>query len=399
MQSLKLSRFTDFAGIIFAILATSACADESQAANWQDQFQLHGFASQTMTWSDHYNFNGHSRNGIGLDMREIGANVSWRPNGDWLLSAEVLSRRAGKSDDGSPDLDYAVIDRILWHGDNQLGVRFGKVKLPFGFFNSNRDVPHTRVSILMPQSIYLEPIRSVLHSAPGLEAYGEHTRDWGDFSWSLTAFQPVEHDKDFEYFLFNQDFPGEFHGRPSWVAQGLFNPAGNWRFGASLGEMNFRFRADGPLQPGFFREFTTQAKAGVLSVEYNRESWSLIGEYARYKTRSGNFANLTSVGYYLQANWRFAPSWQGFARYDAFYANDDDRDGKKFTAMFGFPNYLVFSEDRTVGLRFDPTPSWTLATELHNVRGTSWLSPQENPIAQQSASRFNLVMLQATYHF
>lgn len=399
MPSLKLSRFINSAITALVLWATAANAEEARTNTWRDQVQLHGFASQTLTWSDQYNYNGHSHNGIGVDMREIGANVSWRPDANWLLSAEVLSRRAGKSDNGSPELDYAVIDRILWSGDNQLGVRLGKIKLPFGFFNTSRDVPHTRSSILMPQSIYLEPIRTVLHSAPGVEAYGDHERDWGDFSWSLTAFQPTEHNKDFEYFLFNRDFPGEFHGRPSWVAQGLLDLGENWRFGASLGEMNFRFRADGVLPPGFFREFTTQAKAGVLSAEYNLESWSFIGEYARYKTRSGNFANLTSVGYYLQANWRFAPGWQGFARYDAFYANDDDRNGTQFAARFGLPNYLAFSEDRTIGLRFDPSQSWTLATELHNVRGTSWLSPQENPIAQQSASRFNLVMFQATYHF
>jgi inorganic pyrophosphatase len=52
-------------------------------------------------------------------------------------------------------LDYGFVDRtLLADGDDQVGLRLGKIKNPIGFFNTTRDVAHTRPGIIMPQSIY-----------------------------------------------------------------------------------------------------------------------------------------------------------------------------------------------------------------------------------------------------
>ena len=47
---------------------------------------------------------------VSPDFRELGINGSWRPLPDLQLSTQILSRRAGKADDGDVRIDYGFID-------------------------------------------------------------------------------------------------------------------------------------------------------------------------------------------------------------------------------------------------------------------------------------------------
>ena len=57
--------------------------------------QAHGFISQALVYSSDNNIGGGSDDGVATDMREVGANLSWRPGADWLVSGQVLARRSG----------------------------------------------------------------------------------------------------------------------------------------------------------------------------------------------------------------------------------------------------------------------------------------------------------------
>jgi hypothetical protein len=260
----------------------------------------------------------------------------------------------------------------------------------------------------MAQSVYLEPIRDVLHSAPGVSLYGESSRDWGTFSWNATLAQPSERGQQFKAFIFSQNLPGQYAGRPSAFVQGIWEfDGGKLRLGTSLGALNFEFQPEAGGPPGFsIGQINTRMGMAALSAEYNQEDWSFVGEIARYPMKmdgmspvSGASDTLNSSGYYLQLNRRMGSGWQAFARYDAFYRNENDRDGTAFATITGLPSYLAYSKDVTIGARFDPTPHWTLTGELHRVQGTVWLSGQENQVVDQNKDSFNLVLLQATYHF
>jgi len=86
-------------------------------------------------------------------------------------------------------------------------------------------------------------------------------------------------------------------------------------------------------------------------------------------------------------------------RYDAYYADKDDRDGKDFAAATRLPRFTRFAKDWTVGLRYDVTPQFMLRAEVHRVDGTGFLAVQDNPKPQALRHDWDLFMLQASFRF
>jgi hypothetical protein len=62
--------------------------------------QAHGFISQSVAHTSDNRVGGKSDEALAWDLREMGANLSWRPSPDWLISGQALARWAGKSDEG-----------------------------------------------------------------------------------------------------------------------------------------------------------------------------------------------------------------------------------------------------------------------------------------------------------
>ena len=157
----------------FALLsAVSLCSTEARALDLLgSDFQLHGFLSLGLVNTTDNNFFGHSDDRISKDFSEVGVNASWRLTPELQLAAEVLWRRAGDTDDGAR-LDYGLLDWTAWAREQgRAGLRMGRIKTSYGLYNKTRDVPFTRPSIILPQSIYFDRTRNLTVSADGAEIY------------------------------------------------------------------------------------------------------------------------------------------------------------------------------------------------------------------------------------
>lgn len=395
------SRSINAARVAFGMLCCIAWAGGAKALELGEYVQLHGFLSQAAASSDHNNVGGDSSNGIAFDLRELGGNVSWRPDPDWLVSAQVLARWAGKTDDGDIRLDYGFVDRTLVSGEDRLGIQLGKIKNPYGLYNTTRDVAHTRPGILMPQSIYWDRIRDFILAAPGVSVYGENNRPMASLSWQASVLRPEVENTEVEYVTFLQDMPGRLEGRTSWLGQVMLElDHDRWRLGLSLGEMAVRYT---PGAVDVWQAGTTRFRPLVFSLEHNREQWSFAAEYAETTVRSRDyglsypFPDNTVQAYYLQATWRFQPRWQSYARYDVLHVSKSDKRGRQFQVDTGLPAHLVYSKDLTLGLRYDPDSAWALSMEVHRVQGAASLARTDNPGLPQKD--WNLLLLQAAYRF
>ena len=69
-----------------------------------------------------------------------------------------------------------------------------------------------------------------------------------------------------------------------------------------------------------------------------------------------------------------------------------------FSAATGLPAAQRYARDVTVGLRYEPTPTWSLFAEIHHVNGGAWLSKLENTPATLT-SAWDMLLLQAAWHF
>ncbi|MFN3920731.1 MAG: hypothetical protein ACK4JF_10670 [Methylohalobius sp.] len=347
-------------------------------------FQLHGFLSQGYLVSTGNNLFGNSRHNGSLDFTEIGANLSLRPWGRLLISAQGLFRQAGASDEEGVRLDYALLDYYFPVGQTgTLGVRLGRVKNPFGLYNETRDVVWTRPGVLLPQSIYFDALalRQAMLSSDGGLLYGRYV--FGDHALSaeFLVAEPRDDTGGAVEFLTGGG-KGELSGRPMWIGRAAYEwQEGRVRLMFSIVDLDRDFR---PSIQGV-SSGSIKTLYPLASLQYNAERWSLTAEYGRVITERKGFTpggvpmTNTTESFYLQGQYRLNSKLSLLARYDVFFANLGDRDGEKTAKLTGLPRHRFFARDLTLGARWELARNLLLVGEYHFVDGTAWLAEKDNP--------------------
>jgi hypothetical protein len=379
-------------------------------------FQIHGFLSQAYIVTSENNVFGNSDSGGGgsFGLTEAGLNASVRPLPKLLLSAQVLSRRAGEGNTGMPRLDYGFLDyRLYSHEANQFGIRVGRLKNPFGFYNDTRDVAFTRPSILLPQSIYFDRTRNLGLSSDSVQLYSDLAHsNLGSFSTQFGIALPVVGDKDTAYSFLTSggaNLPGHLTREVSYIGRGIYESNDKRiRLAVSGSWVNIGYDPSGMLDMG---AGSIQFSPIYFSAQYNAERWSLTSEYAlRHFVYDKNFTTETlksglngldfyGESFYFQGEYRFTPKLEGILRYDVLFTDRADRDGKEFAAKTKNPAHTRFAKDITVGLRWNVTPQFMLRAEYHNVNGTGWLSTLDNIVPQVTDQHWHLFAIQASFRF
>ncbi|MDD2832570.1 MAG: hypothetical protein PHD12_01010 [Methylotenera sp.] len=364
--------------------------------------QVHGFVSQGMVNTTGNNFLGDSEDSISYDFREIALNASYLVRPELQFSAQVMSHRAGESDNGDPDIDYAFVDWTAFTGNwGRAGIRLGRVKNVFGLYNTTRDVPFTRPGIMLPQSIYFERTRKLSLSSDGVNLYADKSTNVGTFSVQAVLGTPGL-DKSSEAAII-PNTKGRFETDFTQLYQLKYeSPTGQYVFAlthVNLG-VSYKRAANDALQSGSFHFDPT-----MLSAQYNAENWSLTSEYARRSVRLRGFGSIPNVGqvgesYYVQGTYRVMPDWELMLRYDVAYSNRDDRNGRGFAKTTGRPGFTQYTKDWTLGLRYDVTPEFMLRAEYHAIEGTSILPPLDNTAGVGALEkRWDMLMLLGSYRF
>ena len=365
--------------------------------------QFHGFLSQGFSKTNENYFYGDSRDQVSWDFREIGVNFSHRFNRFGFISGQILSRKSGNSSDSNAQLDFLQLDYHLLHENvHRLGFEIGRVKNPFGFYNETRDVPFTRPSVILPQSIYFDRTRDLTLSSDGVQFFT--SKDFhravlrGQFQ---VAYPRVDSDKLKNILLIN-DKSGEFKARLSYIAKVSYEPEGRGiTFAISVAQLNSDYNASATTAASF--RFSPR----VISLQYNTLKWSLTGEYARRPFDFNNLplslplSHIEGESYYLQSTWRMTHKFSVFARYDAAYIDRNDRDGKYREQVSGgtLPAYTMFALDWSFGCRWSLRRNLELALESHWVNGAAWLDVSENPVPIDIAQRWRLLTGSFSYRF
>ncbi len=369
-----------------------------RAGDWQ----FHGFLTQAYVKTDHNRFFGPSDQGS-LEFTEIGVNASTRPLPQLLLSAQLLSRRAGAMYNGSPVLDFAVArwdiaERDDYHAD----VSLGRLKNPIGLYNTTRDVAHTRPSIFLPQSIYFDKVRNLEHSSDGMRLHLDHFGSSYLLSLDAGIGRPLL-DDNVEAAYLGRDWQGSIESdRTSKVAQLRYSTLDEqWRLALSYADVHMQFSpgSSDPLSAG-----KTDFRFMVGSVQYNQDDWSLTAEYAREPLRHRDYGPLidhssTAESYYLQIQHYLNDPVTLYARYEEAFADKEDRSGRKGAARTGVPDYFLYARSLTLGARWDITPSFMLSADYSFHRGTLLLSNLDNPNPADLHKDWNLFAILLSYRF
>lgn len=394
--------------ILVLVLLCACKTTSAEEESWWPEFelpstvQIHGFLSQGFVMTSDNNFFGETDNSISTDYRELGINGSWRVIPELQLSMQIVWRHAGETDDSDVRIDYGIADYSFYSSESSLvGVKAGRVPIPFGLYNETRDVVSTRPSILLPQSIYFDRNRNLAISSDGGYLYGEHRTEYGDFSLITGVTVPRVNDPSVNH-SFHGDLPGEMEGDILFAGRVMYEwQGGRVRLAITYLDFNMHYEPDPApvnLEPGKVR-FTPW----YFSAQYNAENWSITGEYALRRFRVRDFGPLspgfdtTGESFYVQGIYQLTPYLQALVRYDSLKNNIEDGDGRKFEAATGKPRHTQFAQDWTFGLRLEPYPKLLLSAEYHLVNGTAWLSSLEN--RDDTKKNWDMFLFMISYDF
>jgi hypothetical protein len=372
-----------------------------QAAVLPEEIELHGFLTQGFFHSSDNNFFGQSDDGISPGLTEIGLNASYQPFARLRFAAQGLYRRAGDVDRGSVRLDYGLADlTLLNYETGKIGVRAGRIKIPFGLYNETRDVPFTHPTILLPQGIYFDRSRSLLLSADGGSFYAEQRTRYGDFAFKFNIGMPLGPHKEIQTIVLGSgDAAGRLEGEPAIATQLTYEiNGGEAIFAVSYMDLELNYH---PAAGETLRASTAHIQPLMFSAQYNGEKFTLTGEYNYRWNTFGAFApagKFITESWYVQGSYQVLPKLQATVRYDVIYMDKDDKRGDG-AAFLGYERHTAFANDWMVGLRWDITPSWMLRADYHRIHGTTVLSQADNPDRQMTRQDWDLYGLQLSFRF
>ena len=137
--------------------------------SFRDNLRINGFLSQAYIVSTENDFLVSDSKDGSLELNEAGLAISSQVSPKLRIGMQIFGRDFGDFGDNAVNIDWAFAD---YRFRDQLGFRFGKVKLPFGLYNDGRDTDFLRPTVFLPQSVYDEHYRPYYLAYQGAGIYG-----------------------------------------------------------------------------------------------------------------------------------------------------------------------------------------------------------------------------------
>lgn len=363
--------------------ATAVAADLGDAGSMVSPVEVHGFVSQGAIWTTDNNYLVKSKDGS-VDFTELGVNLTTHLTDKLRVGLQLVANKLGTTGTFSTKADWFYLD---YRFKDWLGIRAGRVKLPFGLYNDTSDIDAARVPVLLPQSVYPIADREFLLAQTGLEVYGYVSlRRAGALDYRLYGgtiyFQlPAQAPGPVQITSFTTRYVAG--GRLLWET-----PIDGLRLGGSfqalqldLGLMYDRSSAMPPL-PAEAVAVKATALLWVGSLEYVAHDWQVAVEVSRWHVGAAESSDPTvypptaateSERAYAMVNYRARRWLQPGAYYSRLVSVVDETLRKPGATDAG-----ATQNDFAGTLRFDINSFWLVKVEGHFMHGTADLNPSLN---------------------
>jgi hypothetical protein len=388
---------------------TPLYATEREGFSKAKKFSVHGFLSQgiiDVDGSDFVNDDGE----LSAELTELGLNASYQLNEDFRFAAQVVYLDGGNRYAQGLRLDYALIDWSAYADESwQANIYLGRFKNNHWLYSSSRDVPFARPSIILPQSVYFDGFRDIAVGSDGIAAKISHSTDnYGNLDWQISYGTSPISDEQTKNILGEYargdakqeyDFQSSFYWQPA---------LSSWRFGISLLDASFSYDSAGINNGDIFFDANFNFQFYTLNALYEAELWEFSGEIYQQRFTIDGFYHVNfdldniGQGFYLQSRYKLTPRLTLLARYEDFYLDKDDKDGKTLEQESGgqIPYYFGFHKDLTLGVNVDITSNFSARIEYHWVKGAGRLTPVVAPNPKiNNAEDWQMWALQLMYWF
>lgn len=349
--------------------AAGTARAEGESALSLSKLETHGFVSQGYIRTTDNNYLAKSASGRGsFEFTEVGINFT-QPLGEHLRTGvQLFARDLGPLGNYDIKADWFYLD---YRWTDALGLRAGRIKLPFGLYNEINDIDSARVPILLPQSTYPVRSRDFLLAQTGAELYGRLlVGSAGALDYRLyggTIFLEVTPQPGSPLQVQDLSVPYLFGGRLLWET-----PLEGLRVGGSVQKL----RLDTTLLVNGMPELAKiPAVLWIASLEYAPGDLSLAAEYGRWHVSSTSSSpedqqlntSVDSERGYLMAALRVNEWFEPGAYYSLLFPDLRQRKGT-----------AAQQHDAALTLRFDLDVHWLLKLEGHYLVGTADVDPALN---------------------
>ncbi|WP_448214189.1 hypothetical protein [Colwellia sp. MEBiC06753] len=350
-------------------------------AQQNDKLQVHGFIAQGMikaNGSDFVNDDGD----LSFELTEVGVNASYQINNSVRFAGQGVYLNAGNRLAAGARIDYALIDWSAYQSlSSQLNIYIGRYKNYHWLYSSTRDVPFTRPSIVLPQSVYFDGFRDIAVGGDGIALSYKHNKEgWGDFDFIISHGTSNISNEQTSIIL-SEFAKGDMEHDLDYQASIYWQPeASQWRFGAAVVDADFTYKAD---DIDNFQNAGITLQRYLFNMLYEGERWEISGEAIQERFVLDGFyypdyhQDNFGQGFFVQSRYQVNSKVKFLSRFEKFYSNKDDRSGKKLEESTNglVPSYFGYQHDITLGLSISFMPNLELQFEHHWVEGTARLTP------------------------
>ena len=350
--------------------------------NDADGVQVHAFVSQGFVKTTENDYLAESKRGS-FEFTEVGINFTTNLSPQLRVGMQLFAHDLGPLGNYAPTFDWYHLD---YHFRDWLGIRAGRVKIPFGLYNDSADIDAARVPILLPQSIYPIDHRDYLLAQTGGELYGTIPLgpvgglEYRGYGGTLDLKAPANPSPGIT--VSDLEIPYVYGGRVTWltpleglVASGSYQALRfDWHYNV-IPELVPLLQMAQVLPANFTAPLEVQfrVKLWVASLEYQTGDLTLSAEYSRWIGKFNSEAptllppHTVNERYYGMASYRVLPWFTPGAYYSVYYPDRENREPQE-----------AYQRDLALSLRFDINQYWLAKVEGHWMHGTAALDPALN---------------------
>ncbi|HEX3695124.1 MAG TPA: hypothetical protein VH374_07015 [Polyangia bacterium] len=349
-------------GAVALVLVTPTAADATDSATdaRARDIQFHGFVSQGFLKTTANDYLIDSSRGSS-EFSEAGVNATAQLTDKLRVGLQMFAYELGTIGHFTAKADWFYLD---YRVRDWVGVRAGRLKIPYGLYNDVSDIDAARVPALLPSSVYPFTNREYLLAQTGGELYGYVSLgrggalDYRAYGGAVPLDVPPQTGAGIPVTGLGVPYIAGF--RLLWET-----PLDGLRIGAS--GVYLRVEVTGMLPPP---TTTLNVKdneyAGLGSIEYAAHDLLLAAEYGQTRVEShydpplAPDATVVSEGGYVLSAYRATTWLQPALYYSLVYPNRNIRGGRE-----------NMQHDLSGTLRFDINEFWIVKLEAHYMRGTA----------------------------
>ena len=332
--------------------------------------------------------------------------LSYNFENRFAVSSQVTFREARGFSESGTRLDFLQLDyrNSLWENSQQT-YTIGRFKTNQGFYNKTRDIPFTRPSVMLPQSVYYESLRNFVLSLDGIKINNVYSFELSDLTMELGVGKNSI-DSDFNNTIFGSTATG------SWDSDNNYYTDIKWEnqqisLGVNYSKVSLDYNPgpgsyipieiNGMSFPAYLIKGNYSSDIFIYSGQYRLPDWEFTMEHSVFSFDSTGFYGPTSTraskikGTYFQARYFLNEKLVLLARYDVM---KDLSDGKSAIKS------LTEAKDLTLGLTWSFNKQWQLALEYHFIEGILWVPPVTKTTAVSVVdNRWGISAIQLSYRF